>query len=205
MVRQPRKPRPPRPPRGTKNRPCDKIGFESYKSYLQSELWASIRLRVLERDHYICQCCGRRACQVHHFIYSTKVIQGVDDLSLVSLCEPCHHFGEFSKNGRKRGHTAANHHIFNAMCRFHSPRCEAIRQVMKYESHTADNLSYEEEKRAQRKRRLERDIANEKHVWQRREQQWGAGSPNPPACYAPEHRTVDLATELPMVHETDAR
>lgn len=50
------------------------------------KLWQSIRERVLERDRGECQCCGRKAEQVHHRDYRPRVLSGEDIDPLVSVC-----------------------------------------------------------------------------------------------------------------------
>ncbi len=66
-----------------------------YAEYLSSELWATIRLRVLTRDKDVCRRCQGKATQVHHRSYEQKVMDGLDDGPLVSLCHDCHHWIEF--------------------------------------------------------------------------------------------------------------
>jgi len=49
-----------------------------------------LRVRVLERDRWQCQCCGSSVnLQVHHLQYRGRL--GPDSLdNLVSLCADCH-------------------------------------------------------------------------------------------------------------------
>jgi 5-methylcytosine-specific restriction endonuclease McrA len=50
--------------------------------------WRDIRLRILERDSYICGYCGAEATQVDHII--ARANGGTDDPSnLVAACQPC--------------------------------------------------------------------------------------------------------------------
>lgn len=79
------------------------MGFDSYASYLKSDLWADIRERVLIRDKRTCRTCGRKATQVHHRKYSLKALKGKDLFHLSALCAGCHRGIEFDKGGRKRG------------------------------------------------------------------------------------------------------
>lgn len=76
------------------------LGFASYRAYLQSELWASIRERVLNRDGMRCQCCGKKASQVHHHRYTREVLLGeaIDDLR--SICGGCHRSSEIGEYGK---------------------------------------------------------------------------------------------------------
>jgi len=85
---------------------CRRIGYFSYDAYLRSPLWSTIRLRVLNRDMFLCRCCGNRATQVHHNRYEVKVLKGESVEGLRSLCDKCHHRIEFEGN-EKRSLTAA--------------------------------------------------------------------------------------------------
>lgn len=83
------------------------IGYPSYPAYLRSDLWASIRQRVLERDQHQCVLCrlkGRNtktATQVHHLIYTTPVLLGHQLERLVSLCGGCHRRIELFRGDKK--------------------------------------------------------------------------------------------------------
>jgi 5-methylcytosine-specific restriction endonuclease McrA len=59
-----------------------------YQEYLKSDKWKAKRLRVLQRDNFICQKCGDRAWQVHHKTYERIFNEHPSDL--VSLCGDCH-------------------------------------------------------------------------------------------------------------------
>lgn len=78
-----------------------RLGFESYGDYLKSDLWASIRSRVFDRDGGRCRGCGKKAAQVHHFSYGDVTMRGEILDRLISVCLRCHRKIEF-KNGRKR-------------------------------------------------------------------------------------------------------
>jgi len=71
------------------------IGFSSYKEYLASNLWKSIRARVL-REFSTCQC-GKPATQVHHRSYKKRYLLGRGKLRLAMkpICEDCHKQIEF--------------------------------------------------------------------------------------------------------------
>jgi hypothetical protein len=58
-----------------------------YLAYLNSAKWKRMRIRILERDRWLCGC-GARAEQVHHLSY--KRFGNEDDEDLVSVCGPCH-------------------------------------------------------------------------------------------------------------------
>lgn len=53
--------------------------------------YSSRREAVLHRDHYTCQCCGKKNCrlEVHHIKFKSD--GGTDDEeNLITLCEDCH-------------------------------------------------------------------------------------------------------------------
>lgn len=66
----------------------------AYANYLASDLWVSIRGRVLSKRPW-CELCGDRATQVHHDSYHTLVMLGEVTDSLVSICKDCHEGIEF--------------------------------------------------------------------------------------------------------------
>lgn len=91
-----------------KQNPLRRLGFASYEEYLASDLWRTIRGRILERDGNLCQTCGKPAEVVHHKNYDRPVLEGKQDFQLVSLCHVCHESFEFNvvngkpvKNGLK--------------------------------------------------------------------------------------------------------
>ena len=61
-----------------------------------NELWAAVRKRALERDHYLCQEClkyGRKVAAQHvHHIKDTATHPDLFYVlsNLQSLCKPCH-------------------------------------------------------------------------------------------------------------------
>jgi len=76
---------------------------QSYSDYLHSPLWARIRGGVFARDKIKCQCCFQAAKCVHHRRYTTEVMEGRSDCLhwLISLCNDCHEYVEFSDDGAK--------------------------------------------------------------------------------------------------------
>lgn len=82
-----------------------RLGFKTYSHYLGSELWKSIRSRVLSRSP---EClCGKTAAQVHHRSYAEEVLLGRDLTPLLSVCFRCHKKIEFTVSGIKRTFQAA--------------------------------------------------------------------------------------------------
>ncbi len=93
---------------------------DDYAEYLQSPLWKLIRERVLIRDDWECQMCGKQADVVHHKSYKPEVLAGKKDSELVSLCFGCHNDIEFTMvDGKpvKNGLRKANQKLELAMRR----------------------------------------------------------------------------------------
>lgn len=67
-----------------------------YDEYLASDLWKTIRQRILERDRHTCGMCAGRAQIVHHKSYDRQVLDGLRDSDLIALCKPCHKEIEFT-------------------------------------------------------------------------------------------------------------
>lgn len=63
--------------------------LKNYAIYLSSIEWKQKRLKVLERDRFICQgCLNNKANEVHHLTY--KHVYNEFLFELISLCKPCH-------------------------------------------------------------------------------------------------------------------
>jgi hypothetical protein len=82
------------------------LGFRTYREYLASPLWRTIRLEILKRDKFRCRC-GDRATQVHHTSYSFYVMRGDRPGRLISVCDKCHVNAEFN-SGKKVKVSVAN-------------------------------------------------------------------------------------------------
>lgn len=76
----------------------ESLYFHSYQDYLDSELWDSIRKKVMSRDKKLCKC-GSRATQVHHKSYDLTTMKGKDLSKLVAICEECHLHTHFYREG----------------------------------------------------------------------------------------------------------
>ena len=76
--------------------------FAEYAIYLRSPHWESVRRRVIHRDQFACQLCGRRVevntAHVHHLSYATynQVGQSLP-AECVTLCRSCHERIETAK------------------------------------------------------------------------------------------------------------
>lgn len=74
------------------------LGFTTYKDYLNSDLWASIRSSVLAKNKHCIGGCGRRATQVHHGRYAISDLDGRSSTNLYPVCDKCHRRCEFSND-----------------------------------------------------------------------------------------------------------
>lgn len=72
-----------------------KLGFSSYREYLESALWAEIRKRVFEVKGRRCWLCGRPATQAHHTRYHEADLTGRKLKHIHPICGPCHKEVEF--------------------------------------------------------------------------------------------------------------
>ena len=82
------------------------LGFRSYKAYLRSKLWRSIRTRVFITKGRRCVLCGCKAQQVHHRSYDRATLLGLTLAFLEPICVKCHRQIEMTPTGRKRGRRA---------------------------------------------------------------------------------------------------
>lgn len=77
-------------PYAYRNENLRRLGFKSYRSYLKSALWATIRARVIDRDKRCVRCQWPKDLQVHHRAYDPATLRGDDINSLSTVCERCH-------------------------------------------------------------------------------------------------------------------
>jgi hypothetical protein len=84
------------------------LGFEAYADYLASELWATIRKRVLGKEKWTCKRCGRKGTQVHHIQYTKENLSGRSLSRMVCLCAHCHEKSERLPDGTKTTLAEAN-------------------------------------------------------------------------------------------------
>lgn len=63
--------------------------WADYNEYLNTQQWKDKRLRVLNRDNYVCQACLiNKSVDVHHLTYIRVFKEPLFDL--VSVCKECH-------------------------------------------------------------------------------------------------------------------
>ena len=66
------------------------MGFSSYREYLNSSLWKSIRKRLLKA---CCVCvCGKPATEFHHRSYKRRYLEGRGKVHkfITPICRECH-------------------------------------------------------------------------------------------------------------------
>lgn len=68
------------------------LGFTTYREYLRSDLWKSIRSRVFEEKSRNCcnRKCQKKATCVHHEFYTASALEGSCIRYLWPLCDTCH-------------------------------------------------------------------------------------------------------------------
>lgn len=75
-----------------------KLGHQTYRSYLDSTLWKTIRAAVL-RAYPACLRCGKPATQVHHGSYDEQTMRGLRVDTLITACGRCHREAEKASYG----------------------------------------------------------------------------------------------------------
>lgn len=94
-----------------RNKLLKHLGFESYEAYLASDLWKSIRERVMKKDGFKCRICGDRAVLVHHNLYRRRELLGQSIKGMRSLCSRCHKDIEFSDGAKVSLPEASNRYV----------------------------------------------------------------------------------------------
>lgn len=79
-----------------RNNIINNLGFLSYKEYLNSSLWKSIRNKILPSK---CILCPKRANQIHHYDYTYENLTGESLKHLYPVCGNCHKKIEFTIKG----------------------------------------------------------------------------------------------------------
>lgn len=103
-----------RMPYMVRNEVLKSIGYRTYKEYLASEDWKSLRKSILDRFVF-CICCDSKAQVVHHLRYDSRTLLGINNANLAPLCHKCHEAIEI-ENGEKTRMGTANVLLF-AMAR----------------------------------------------------------------------------------------
>ena len=87
------------------------MGVDSYKSYLVTAHWRTIRKRVLSASPH-CRKCGRTANTVHHMAYDIETMQGERDEALLSVCHKCHRKAERRYRGLQASDRLSSVNVF---------------------------------------------------------------------------------------------
>lgn len=112
----------------SRNRNLEIIGFDSYRSYLNSELWKGIRRRVFARSKECC-VCNAVATEIHHINYRTKTLLGNDISALIPLCQRCHRSIEFDDEGNKRSGVKARNESQRILAKWFRKRARYRRKA----------------------------------------------------------------------------
>lgn len=80
------------------------LGFTTYKKYVASALWKSIRVRVRERSGGRCEfgTCQLQSYCVHHVDYSLSTLRGDSLEALVDVCQDHHREAHWRPRKRTR-------------------------------------------------------------------------------------------------------
>lgn len=87
--------------------------YKKYQKYIKSKPFKELREKVLERENYKCQFCGRSieeiadnkkiTLQVHHRSYDNLgKCNGEEEQDLVVLCSVCHRACHSAKSNLRR-------------------------------------------------------------------------------------------------------
>ena len=78
---------------------CEDAHYQ-YKSYLESDGWKKLRLKILWRDSFKCQDCSSTATQVHHLNYDHLHTDKESEFC-ISICSTCHKKRHNINTGKK--------------------------------------------------------------------------------------------------------
>ena len=85
-----------------RNKILKKMGFKTYRIYLESDLWSKVRLKVFEKKGETCYLCREsHASTVHHNRYAMSDLNGGRLIGMFPLCSKCHQTIEFDQDGKK--------------------------------------------------------------------------------------------------------
>jgi hypothetical protein len=85
-----------------RNHLLKEMGYESYRAYLDSDLWWSIKAQAFIFHGKACKLCRVEAVTLHHLGYGRDTLLGESLDQIVPLCDSCHHKVEFTSKGAKR-------------------------------------------------------------------------------------------------------
>lgn len=73
---------------------------KKYSDKLKDPRWQKMRLKILERDGWMCQECkeDNETLMVHHYFYDRRLEPwDYDESNLITLCESCHKYEHESR------------------------------------------------------------------------------------------------------------
>lgn len=83
-----------------------KMGFDSYRDYLASDLWKRIRRKVYTAKGSRCFLCGNQADALHHSRYHRNDLLGKKIRFIDPICDSCHNRIEFDGDKKRSLHGA---------------------------------------------------------------------------------------------------
>jgi len=98
----------------TRNLNLKLMGLKTYKHYLYSKMWKSIRVKVFTAKGRICSLCPAKATELHHNRYHIDDLAGRTLEHIHPICNSCHDFIEHGQGNIKR-HLHEARSAFNRM------------------------------------------------------------------------------------------
>lgn len=83
-----------------RNQNLKALGFNSYKHYLNSQMWLEIRKLAFAKHGTHCFKCGQHATELHHSSYDLKTLSGATLEFIHPICRECHLAAEVDENGK---------------------------------------------------------------------------------------------------------
>jgi hypothetical protein len=71
------------------------LGFATYRDYLASDLWRTVRAAVFKVKGRACYLCGKPATELHHNRYHANDLTGKRLKFINPICRGCHEGIEF--------------------------------------------------------------------------------------------------------------
>jgi 5-methylcytosine-specific restriction endonuclease McrA len=67
-----------------------RAGSSKGRQRLAGAAYSELRLAILRRDRWMCQCCGARQCLEVHHQQRRSQLGGDAEENLITLCSACH-------------------------------------------------------------------------------------------------------------------
>lgn len=83
----------------------------TYAEKLKHPKWQKKRLEILNRDNFMCRCCGNTelTLHVHHFTYlKGRQPWDYENSNFITMCEDCHSEEEFFVKNAHQGFVTLN-------------------------------------------------------------------------------------------------